>query len=144
MMRDIEINFVVSDSLNALETYREIFEVDILEVTNFPQGSNEAIFTIYGMKFHMLDENAEYGLIAPSGEIQATIWFNVTVPNIMQTHHNALRRGCVELQAVTPMLDYGVSNSLFKDPFGYLWMLHEQHGEVADAMRDDILAEVFE
>ncbi len=27
--------------------------------------------------------------------------------------------------------DYGVSNAMFSDPFGYIWMLHQVHREVS-------------
>ena len=29
------------------------------------------------------------------------------------------------------MMDFGVTNSMFRDPFGYLWMLHQVHREVS-------------
>ncbi len=37
----------------------------------------------------------------------------------------------VERVEVTEMQDYGVSNSMFTDVFGYTWMLHEVHREVS-------------
>jgi hypothetical protein len=29
------------------------------------------------------------------------------------------------------MAAYGVSNAIFRDPFGYIWMLHQVHKEVS-------------
>ena len=39
--------------------------------------------------------------------------------------------GCSEIQPVTEMADYGLSNAMFMDPFGYIWMLHQIHREVS-------------
>ena len=64
-MTGVEIDMVVTASLKALELYEKIFEVKRIEVTDYPKGTNEAVFTIYDTRFHMLDENPEYQLIAP-------------------------------------------------------------------------------
>ena len=44
----VEVNFVVQDSIKALALYESIFEVRRVEVTEYPRGNNEAVFTIYG------------------------------------------------------------------------------------------------
>lgn len=131
MITGVEIDFVVTDSLAALSLYERIFEVKRVEVTSLPKGQNEAVFTIYGVRFHMLDENPEFQLVAPQPDAPKSVWFNVMVPDIQKLHRTALDAGCTEIQPVTEMQDYGVSNSMFADPFGYLWMLHQIHKEVS-------------
>lgn len=42
----VEIDMVVTDSLKALELYEKIFEIERVEVSNFPQGENEVVFTL--------------------------------------------------------------------------------------------------
>ncbi len=121
----VEIDFVVKDSIAALATYEKIFEIERVEVTEFPKGQNEAIFNLYGTRFHMLDENVNFGLFAPKNDQQATMWFNVIVPDIKTVHSNALANDCKEIQEVTEMESFGAINSVFSDPFGYVWMLHE-------------------
>lgn len=37
--------------------------IEEVEVTNLNRGLNEVVFNLY--KFHMLDENLEYGLVGP-------------------------------------------------------------------------------
>ena len=130
-MTGVEIDFVVTDSLAALALYEKIFKVERVEVTSFPKGQNEAVFTIYGVRFHMLDENPEFQLIAPKPDAPQSMWINVLVPDIHEVHKNAMDAGCAEVQPVTEMSDYGVSNSVFTDPFGYAWMLHQIHREVS-------------
>ncbi|BAC12397.1 VOC family protein [Oceanobacillus iheyensis] len=134
-MTGVEIDLVVSDSLKALEYYEKIFDIERVEVSNLPKGENEVIFSLYGVRFHMLDENPEFELIAPSQDDPKTIWFNVIVPNIKDTYSKAMDLGCVEVQAVTDLPDYGVSNAMFIDPFGYLWMLHQVYKEVSHEER---------
>ncbi len=120
-----EVDIVVTDSLKALELYEKIFEVERVEVSNFPVGQNEAVFTIYNMRFHLLDENPEFMLIAPKEGDRTSMWFNIAVPNIEETFENAVAAGCTLIQDIVDMEDYGVSNAIFSDRFGYMWMLHE-------------------
>jgi len=131
----VEIDMVVTDSLKALELYEKIFDIERVEVSDLPQGENEVIFTLYGVRFHMLDENSKFGLIAPSPDKPNTIWFNILVPDINETFAKAISAGCQEVQAVTEMPDYGVSNAIFSDVFGYLWMLQQIHKEVSHEER---------
>ncbi len=126
-MMGVEIDFVVDDCLGALEIYKKIFGVEPLEVTKLPKGQNEVVFSIYGTSFHMLDENPEFGLRAPDPQISHSIWFNIIVPDIHKVFKSAVDAGCTEVQAIKEMEDFGVSNAIFKDPFGYVWMLHEIH-----------------
>ncbi len=131
-MVGVEIDMVVADSLKALELYEKIFDdIKRVEVTNFPKGENEVVFTLYGVRFHMLDENPKFGLVAPDPDKPNTIWFNILVPDIQETFSKAINVGCTEVQPVTEMPDYGVSNVIFTDVFGYQWMLQQIHKEVS-------------
>lgn len=124
-MVGVEIDFVVDDSLKALELYESIFEIERVEVTNFPKGQNEVVFTLYGVRFHMLDENLEFGLTAPSTKTPNSMWFNVLVPDIKEVFNKAIKAGCTSIQDVTEMPAFGGSNAIFLDEFGYVWMLHQ-------------------
>ncbi|MFA1822617.1 VOC family protein [Virgibacillus oceani] len=129
-MVGVEINMIVTDSLRALELYEKIFEIERVEVTDFPKGENEVIFSLYGVRFHMLDENPQFGLKAPDEEDPKSISFNVMVTDIKETFSKAISLGSIEMQAVTDLSDYGVSNAIFIDPFGYQWILHQVHEKV--------------
>ncbi|MDX8044974.1 VOC family protein [Gracilibacillus sp. S3-1-1] len=131
----IEIDLVVTDSLQALTLYEKIFELERVEVSNLPKGENEVIFSLYNVHFHMLDENPEFQLIAPTADDPKTIWFNITVPDIKETFKKAIEAGCTEIQPVTDLPDYGVTNAMFLDPYGYVWMLHQVHRDVSHEER---------
>ncbi|WP_078427755.1 VOC family protein [Alkalihalobacterium alkalinitrilicum] len=134
-MVGIEIDMVVKDSLKALELYESIFDIERVEVSNFPRGENEVVFTLYDVRFHLLDENPEFHLIAPNPDDPKTSWVNVTVPDIKDTYAKAMDLGSTEVQPVTEIPDYGVSNAIFMDPFGYIWMLHQVHKKVSHEER---------
>lgn len=138
-MTGVEIDMVVTDSLKALALYEKIFELERIEVSDFPTGENEVIFALYGVRFHMLDENPKFSLLAPNKP--QSIWFNILVPDIKETYAKALSAGCTEVQPVTEIPDYGVSNAIFSDPFGYLWMLHQIHKEVSFEERTQLWEE---
>ncbi|NLV92184.1 MAG: VOC family protein, partial [Firmicutes bacterium] len=126
-MVGVEIDMVVTDSLQALELYEGIFDIERVEVSDFPKGENEVVFTLYGVRFHMLDENPEFGLIAPQPDNPISVWFNIAVPDIRETFSKAINAGCTEVQPVTEMPEFGATYAMFSDPFGYVWMLHEIH-----------------
>lgn len=130
-MVGVEFDFVVTDCIKALEQYESIFEVERIEVTALDQGFNEAIFSIYGVRFHMLDMNPEYGLLAPDGDRLNSFWVNLLVEDIQATWQKAMEAGCTEIQAVSELPLFGVANAVFQDSFGYVWMLHQIKQEVS-------------
>lgn len=130
-MAGVEIDMIVTDSLKALELYEKIFDIERIEVTDFPKGENEVVFSLYGVRFHLLDENPQFKMIAPKPGDPKPIWFNIMLPDIAETYSKAIKAGCTEVQPVTEMPDYGVSNAMFSDPFGYLWMLQQVHKAVS-------------
>ena len=136
-MVGVEFDMVVTDSLKALELYEKIFDIKRVEVSDFAKGENEVVFTLYGTRFHMLDENPEFGLIAPNPDNPKTIWFNIIVLDINETFAKVVGAGCTVIQPVTELPEYGVSMAIFHDDFGYQWMLHQTHKAVSfeDRMR---------
>ncbi len=62
-MTGMEVGMIVKDSLKALELYEKIFEVQRIEVTSFALGINEAVFVMYGGRFHLLDADPKYTIV---------------------------------------------------------------------------------
>lgn len=140
-MVGVEIDMVVTNSIEALELYNNIFEIEVVESTSFDKGLNEAVFTMYGVRFHLLDENPQYQMIAPKEGDSKPMWVNVLVLDIKDTYKKAMDAGCTEIQPVTELTDFGVSNAVFSDKFGYVWMLHQIHREVSFEERIKIFEE---
>jgi uncharacterized glyoxalase superfamily protein PhnB len=140
-MVGVEIDMVVVNSLEALNLYERIFDTERVEVSDYEQGLNEAIFTMYGTRFHLLDENPAYQLNAPKEGNTISMWMNVLVPDINVTFEKAISAGCAVIQPVTELTDFGVSNAVFSDTFGYVWMLHQMHRVVSYEERKRIFDE---
>ncbi|MEN6324559.1 MAG: VOC family protein [Syntrophomonas sp.] len=138
-MVGVEIDMVVCDSVKALELYERVFGAERVEATAYENGLNEAVFTIFGTRFHLLDENAEYQLFAPKDGERKPMWLNVLVPDIKATFEKAIESGFNEIQPITEIPEMGVSNAVCTDPFGYVWMLHQIHREVSFEERTKIL-----
>lgn len=130
-MVGVEIDLVVQDSLKALAFYNEVFGVETLEVSNFDRGLNEAVFLLYGTRFHLLDENPEYHLNAPKASDNNSMWINVVVEDIRTAFKTALAHGGTQIQELVDMPEMGISNAIFKDPSGHLWMLHQINVQVS-------------
>src|SRR5699024_12470546 len=123
-MLGVDIDIVVKDSLKALELYEKIFEIERMEVTNFPRGQNEVIFNLYGVRFHLLDENQDFHLIALTEEDPKTIWVNVIVPSIKDTDIRKIGVEIEEVQQVSEQADYELANAIVMDAIGHIWMLY--------------------
>ena len=134
-MKGIEINFVLKDSLEALKLYEQLFDIKVIEKSELPRGQNEAVFTLYDMRFHMLDENKEFNLHAPVKGGSTSLWFNVLVEDLEEIYHRALDLGCTSLQEITHFEVFGVSNASVLDPFGYVWLLQQVHQELSHEER---------
>ena len=129
-MNLVEIDFIVEDSAKAFELYQTIFDVKKIEGNDFVKGQNAVVFDLYGTRFHMLDANPDYGMIAPSNDHTNSIWFNITVPDINTTFEKAIENECVVIQEIMDMPNMKAKTGMFKDEFGYIWQLHEVYGDV--------------
>ena len=138
-MQNLEVDMIVKDSLEALLLYESIFEVERLEIGDFVKGQNGAVFAIYGTRFHLLDENPDFHMFAPKEGDYIPIWFNIVVPDIKASFENAIEKGCVQISPINDMPAMGAKNAMFKDPFGYIWMLHQIDREVSFEERCKIL-----
>ncbi len=143
-MFEVEIDMVVSDTLKAVEIYENVFNLEDVTSTNLERGLNEAIFTIHGTRFHILDENPEYDLTAPEEGKDKSVWFNITVEDINKVYDKAINAGFEEVQPITKMEDMGVSNAVFSDPFGHVWMIHQVHHKVSFEKRMEIMDKKIE
>ncbi|MHB9296586.1 hypothetical protein PilKf_02359 [Pillotina sp. SPG140] len=121
----LEVDFCVSDTLEAIDLYCNVFGAEIIEKTALEKGLNEVVFSILGNRFHILDENAEAGLNAPKEGQNVSIWFNMVVADIKEIYEKALASGFSVIMEMLIMEDRGLRTAMVKDPFGYIWQLHQ-------------------
>ena len=141
-MIGLEIDMVVQDSLAAFALYKRAFGAEEIEITDFPKGQNEAVFTMFDTRFHLLDENPEYGLHAPKEDKPQSMWCNLVVEDIMQIFQKAEEAGFRVIQQVTYLEDFGVMNAIIADPFGYVWMFHQIVKEVSFEERMQLMKDM--
>lgn len=101
------------------------------------------VFSLYNTRFHLLDENIDYGLKAPTEESPQSIWFNILVDDIKKTWEKGIKEGFVEISPINYMEAMGVSNGVFIDPFGYTWMIQQIHKEVSFEEREEYFKKEF-
>lgn len=138
MNNNVEFCMVVRNSLEALELYKRVFEIETVEVSNFGAGFSECVFNIFGTRFHLLDENPEHMLIAPKEGDPRSSWINVNVTDIAATFEKALEAGCQQITPINDMPQMGMKNAIFADEFGYMWMLHQVYKVVSHEERMEI------
>ena len=126
-MDHVEFDFVVGDSQAAAAYYQQVFAdaFEPIQVTAWPRGLNEAIFNLFGTRFHLLDENPEYGLTAPVEGTSHSSWVNLTVPDLRAIWDRAMAGGATEIQPITVIAELGIMNAAFLDPFSHVWLLHQ-------------------
>lgn len=142
-MLGIELDMVVSDSLDALETYERVFGAERVEVTDYESGLNEAIFMLSGLRVHLMDENPDYNLIAPQPDDNQPSWLNLVVEDIHQIYSRAMENEFTSVQAPLDVPEMNLVNAVMLDPYGYVWMLHEVHEELSFEERTEILDQRF-
>jgi PhnB protein len=124
-MTAIEINMIVADSVAAVALYERVFGANNVKITNQGKGLSEALFTLYGIPFHLLDENPTYGMIAPKDSDNKPFGVNITVPDIAAVHKMAMESGFTEVQPITEMTGTGLVNCILIDPYGFPWVVHQ-------------------
>jgi uncharacterized glyoxalase superfamily protein PhnB len=129
-MRDVEIDMVVPSSIEALALYKQIFDIEVVGKKELESGVKEAFFKMYGVGFRLLDEDPEQKLVAPKKADPKPMWIKLTVSDIEEVYARAMDNGSTEIQGITLLEAFGLSNAVFVDKFGYKWMLHQEHREV--------------
>jgi uncharacterized glyoxalase superfamily protein PhnB len=124
-MANVEIDFVLPDALEAFEVYSKVFGAEAVEKTSLDKGQNEVVFTVFGTRFHMLDENPEAYLVAPKEGQGGFVWFNLTVDNIKEVFDRAEAAGFAAVLPIQELEGRQLKTSMQKDPWGYIWQLHE-------------------
>lgn len=123
-----EIILVVENVKETVKQYQMLFEnVEIVEMTNYEVGLNEAVIKVTDMQLHLMDENPEYGLNTYKGDEPLPFTINVTVDDIKRINEKVLELNLEVVMELTHMEKCGVSNMIFIDSFGYSWMIHQVH-----------------
>ena len=122
-MHGVEIDMVVPNSIEALALYKQIFDIEIVGEIEPESGMKDTFFKMYGVGFHLLDEDPDQQLFAPKKAAARPMWVKLTVPNIEEVYTRDMVAGNTEAQ--------GLGRAVFVDKLGYKWMLQQKHREVS-------------
>lgn len=121
----VEINMITKDALESGKYYQKLFGAKIKSSTDQKLGLNESILIMGNVEIRLLDENLEYGLIAPKEDNVSSIGLNVIVKDIKAIAKKATELGCAMLSPVTTFETQGAINCVFKDPYNHVWVINE-------------------
>lgn len=124
----VELAFVVPEVEAALESYNAIFELDSAAMSDDHQ---EASFSLFGTNLRLHEEDEAAGLLALDEDESLPFWFNVVVPDLMAVWEKAIAEDAQVIQAPTKIEQMGITNAMFSDLEGYVWMLHQIHEVVS-------------
>lgn len=122
---ELEINMVVKDAKESAELYKELFDADILSKTDLEKETNEIIMRIGGVEIRVLNENKDFGLIAPTKGTVSSMWVNLIVDDI-----EALIKRATELNShiISPITKFenNAINAVFSDKYNHTWVINQK------------------
>ena len=124
----LAIAYVVQEVASCLETYAGIFPI---EIQSQAADNSEAVFTLFNIRFQLFAENEAEGLLGLAEGEGLPFWFNLVVPDLQAVWEKAMALDAQTIQAPIHMEQMGITNAMFADLEGYVWMLHEIHEVVS-------------
>lgn len=122
----LEINMVVKDAREASDFYTDLFGAEILSKTDLDKSLNETMMVIGDTEIRVLNENEEFGMVAPSEGVPSSMWVNLYVDDINKQVKIAENTGCVIISPVTEFPGSKAINAVFKDKYGHIWVVNQK------------------
>lgn len=122
----LEINMVVKDAREAADFYKNLFHAEILSKTDLDKPLNETRMVVGGTEIRILNENEEFGMVAPSEDVPSSMWVNLFVDDINKQCKVAKECGCVIISPVTKFPESNAINAVFRDKYGHIWVLNQK------------------
>ena len=122
----LEINMVVKDAREAADFYKDLFGAEILLKTDLDKTLNEMIMVVGDTEIRVLNENKEFGLVAPSEDVPSSMWINLFVDDINKQCKVAEDSGCVIISPVTEFPESNAINAVFRDIYGHIWVVNQK------------------
>lgn len=123
----LEINLIVTDAKAAGDYYSKILGAEIISQTNKEAGMNETMMKLGGIEIRVLDENKDFGMIAPAAVGTQSIGINLFVDDIDAFFNKAIQEGCNVLSPVKEFPEIPAKNAVFYDKFNHLWVVNQQY-----------------
>lgn len=125
-MMKVEVNMVVKNALEAADFYKTLFGAEIISKTDLDLSMNEVIMRIGETEIRVLDENMNFGMVAPSEGVISSMWLNLYVDDINKQFKTAEDVGCTIISPVTEFPHNNAINTVFKDKYGHIWIVNQK------------------
>ena len=122
----LEINMVVKDARESADYYMSLFGATILSKTDMESELNEIQMEIGGVEIKVLNENKDYGLIAPTSESVSSMWINFIVDDIKAVCDKAVELECNIISPITEFPDSNAINAVFSDRYNHIWVINQK------------------
>ena len=122
----LEINMVVKGAKESADYYKSLFGAKILSKTDLESELNEIQMEIGGVEIKVLNENADYGMIAPTSESVKSTWINLIVDDIKATIDKAVELECNIISPITEFPDSKAINAVFSDRYNHIWVINQK------------------
>lgn len=122
----LEINMVVKDARESADYYESLFGATIISKTDLDSELNETNMEIGGVDIKVLNENKDYGLIAPTSGSVSSMWINLIVDDINAVCDKAVELGCNMISPVTEFPEMKAINAVFSDRYNHTWVINQK------------------
>ncbi len=122
----LEINMIAKSAKEAGEYYKSLFGATLISSTNLQEEMNETIIKIGGVEIRILNENKDYGLVAPTGETINTMWINLIVDDINEIFDKISELNCTVISPITQFKEMNAVNGVLKDKYNYIWVINQK------------------
>lgn len=122
----IEINMVTTDAVESAKLYQSIFGFEIISLSDEKAELSEAKLQANNFIIQILNENKDYGLIAPTDSSVQSMWLNVIVSEIEDVVKRAKNNGSIIISDITTFKEAGMKNAVIKDKYNHVWVINQR------------------
>lgn len=122
----IEINMVTTDAVESAKLYQSIFGFEIISLSDEKAELSEAKLHANNFIIQILNENKDYGLIAPTDSSVQSMWLNVIVSEIEDVVKRAKNNGSIIISDITTFKEAGMKNAVIKDKYNHVWVINQR------------------
>jgi len=121
----VEVNMVAKSAKEAAKYYEKLFNAITKMETDHEGQLNEVVLEVGGTDIRILDENPDFGLVAPTDESIASTWLSVYVEDIYQLNEVCHEQNCQIISPITEFNEGRAINLVFKDVFNHVWVINQ-------------------
>lgn len=123
----VEVNMVVSNAREASDYYKKVLKAEIISQTDEAIEMNEIIMKLGDTEIRVLNENKEYGLIAPVQAGTGSVWLNLIVDDIEMFFDNAVKEGVTVISPIQDFPEIPAKNAVFSDKYNHTWVINQKY-----------------